>query len=204
MLKRMSIGMSAAALAACGLIGCVDAGKSFDDFSDRVGTTDANTVDRPPSAIFNVTGTFLVSVHAGFETSNDPALYMQMLANWTLTEGATASLDASYTPLCTNSACTEMRAMIPPAIVNNSMVAADGSFEQHITGTLPGGANPLSGTSQPMDGLLHGIILDANTVCGSVTGTVAGLDLAGSTFAAIRVAEITPTSLPQPVVNCPN
>jgi hypothetical protein len=196
--------MSTAALVG-GLIGCVDPGKSFDDFNDRVGTVDASTTDRPPSSIYNVSGTFLVAVHAAFETSNDPAMYMQMLASWTLTEtGTTATLDASYTMLCTNAVCSPMRAMIPPAFPYTSTVAADGTFEATITGTLPGGANPITGNPQPMTGVLHGFMVNADTVCGSVTGEVAGLDLQGSTFGAIRVTDTTPDTLPAPVANCPN
>ncbi len=206
MVKRLSTRLSAAALLVGlgGLVACVDAGKSFDDFSDRVGTTDANTVDRPPSSVQNVTGTFLVAVHAGFETSNDPAYYMQMIVNWTLTDGDQVTLDGTYTPLCVNSSCTEMRTPIPPAWTNVAPVAADGTFSQRLQGTLPGGANPLSGTQQPMDGTLQGAIISADAVCGSVTGTVAGLDLAGSTFGAIRITDTTPANLPPPVANCPN
>jgi hypothetical protein len=185
MVKRLSTRLSAAALLVGlgGLVACVDAGKSFDDFTDRVGTTDANTVDRPPSSIHNVTGTFLLSVHAGFETSNDPAYYVQ---------------------LCVSSACTVMRDPIPPALTNVAPVMADGTFSQALVGALPGGANPFSGTMQAMNGALQGVILDENTVCGTVIGTVAGLDLAGSTFGAIRVTDTTPANLPPPVANCPN
>lgn len=203
MVKGMSTRIGAALLL-CGLVACVDAGRSFDDFSDRVGTTDANTIDRPPSSVHNITGTFLVAVHAGFETSNDPAYYVQLLVNWTLTESDTISLDGSYTPLCTNAACTTMREAIPPALTNVTTVNTDGTFSQGLSGTLPGGANPLSGSPQPLVGTLEGVILDANTVCGSVTGTVAGLDLTGSTFGAIRVTDTAPASLPPPVATCPN
>ncbi len=203
MVKRLSTGLSTAALA-FGLVACVDAGKSFNDFGDRVGTTDANTVDRPPSSIHNITGSFLLSVHAGFETSNDPAYYVQLLANWTLVDGDTVTLDGSFVPLCVNTACTEMRAQIPPALTNVAPVAVDGTFAQALSGTLPGGANPLSGTQQPLMGTLQGIILDENTACGTVTGTVAGIDLTGSTFGAIRVTDTAPASLPPPVANCPN
>ncbi len=203
MVKRLSTGLSAAVLLV-GLVGCVDAGKNFDDFSDRVGTTDANTTDAPPSAVHNITGTFLVSVHAGFETSNDPAYYVQLLVNWTLTDGAAPTLEGSFVPLCVNAACTTMREQIPPALTNVAPVAADGTFSQRIQGMLPGGANPLSGTPQPLDGTLVGAIISENAVCGSVSGTVAGLDLAGSTFGAIRVTDTAPASLPPPVANCPN
>jgi hypothetical protein len=206
MVKRLSTRLSAAALLVGlgGLVACVDAGKSFDDFTDRVGTTDANTVDRPPSSIHNVTGTFLLSVHAGFETSNDPAYYVQLIANWTLADGDQPMLDGSFTPLCVSSACTVMRDPIPPALTNVAPVMADGTFSQALVGALPGGANPFSGTMQAMNGALQGVILDENTVCGTVIGTVAGLDLAGSTFGAIRVTDTTPANLPPPVANCPN
>ncbi len=203
MVKRLSTGLSVAVLLG-GLGACVDAGKSFDDFSDRVGTTDANTIDRPPSSIHNITGSFLVVVHAGFETSNDPAYYVQLLVNWTLNDGDSPTVDGSFVPLCTNSACTTAREQIPPALTNSAPVMSDGSFNQHLLGQLPGGANPLSGSPQPMDGTLQGVILDDNTVCGSVIGTVAGLDLAGSTFGAIRVTDTAPANLPPPVANCPN
>jgi hypothetical protein len=96
-----------------------------------------------------------------------------------------------------------MRAMIPPPIQNVSTVAADGSFQQTVAGTLPGGANPLSGSEQPMTGVLEGVILNADTACGSVSGMVAGIDLAGSTFGAIRVTDTTPDTLPAPLANCP-
>jgi hypothetical protein len=202
MLKLMSTGLSTAALIV-GLVGCVDPGKAFDDFNDRAGTTDASTIDAPPSSLHNITGTFLVSVHAGFESSNDPTFYMQMLVDWTLTE-ATSSLVGTYTPLCTHSTCVTPRVMLPPAIQNTSTVSANGEFEQTIAGQLPGGANPISGTEQPFTGVLHAGIINADTVCGSVTGTVAGLDLTGSTFAAIRVTDTTPAALPAPVASCAN
>jgi hypothetical protein len=180
----------------------VDPGKAFDDFNERAGTTDASTIDAPPSSLHDITGTFLVSVHPGFESTNDPTFYMQMLVDWTLTE-ATSSLAGTYTPLCTHATCATPRVMIPPAIQNVSTVSPDGTFEQTITGTLPGGANPISGTAQPFSGVLRAGIIDADTVCGTVTGMVAGIDLTGSTFAAIRVTDTTPATLPAPVASCP-
>lgn len=202
MLKLMSTGLSTAALI-IGLVGCVDPGKAFDDFADRAGTVDASTVDAPPSSLHNITGTFLVSVHPGFESTNDPTFYMQMLVDWTFTE-ATSTLAGTYTPLCTHATCVTPRVMLPPAIQNTSTVSPNGEFEQTIAGQLPGGANPISGTEQPFSGVLHGGIISDNVVCGSVTGSVAGIDLTGSTFAAIRVTDTTPASLPAPVASCPN
>ncbi len=189
------------------VLGCVDARKSFDEFADRAGFTDASTIDRPPSTISDISGTFLYAVRGGFETSNDPAYYVQFLATFTLTETATgATLDSSLVPLCTAAgACPNGRVELPPPFVTTGMaVATDGTFAGGVVGTLPAAANPLSGTAQALDGAVAGIILSADVVCGDVTGTVAGINLAGSTFAAIRVTDTSPGALPAPVAACPS
>jgi hypothetical protein len=188
------------------LVGCVDPRGNFDDFNGRVGTTDASTVDRPSSSIFNITGDFLLSVRAGFETTNDPTFYIQFVTTFTLTPtGETAVVDGSYLPLCTSSACGGVRSMVPPPLVDNQRaVANDGSFQQPVVGTLNGMANPFSGTEQPLDGLLDATIISADLICGGVTGTAAGINLAGSTFAAIRITDTTAANLPAPLAACPN
>lgn len=187
-----------------GLVGCIDPRGAFNDFSDRTGVTDASTIDGPGGSIFPITGTFLLAVHAGFETSNDPAFYIQFVTTFELTAtGDTALLDGSYVPLCTHATCSE-RTMLPPALVDNDRaVAADGTFAQPVVGMIPGGANPISGTPAALDGLLNGTIISADLICGSVSGEAADLDLAGSTFAAIRVTDTTPAALPAPTAACP-
>ena len=68
-----------------GATGCVDAKGNFDQFADRVGFTDASTIDRAGGDIHDISGTFLYSTRAAFETSNDPAYYNQFIMRSTLT-----------------------------------------------------------------------------------------------------------------------
>lgn len=161
------------------------------------------TVDAPPFAGPDISGTFLVAVHAAFETSNDPALYVQFLVTWAV-EPEPSTLDGSYVPLCTSTTCAVHRAQLPPPLVAiDTALAATGSFDQPLVGTLPGEANPFSGTSQPFDASFHAELRSPDLVCGTLTGVVAGLDLAGSTFAAQRVTDLTPAALPAPIAACP-
>ncbi len=186
--------------------GCVDAKGSFDQFADRVGFTDASTIDRPPSSIFDINGTFLLAAHAAFETANDPDLYVQLLITWDLTvTGDTGTLDASAVPLCVSTACTTHRSMLPPPFLDaDRLVAADGTFMGPIVGLLPGMGNPFSGSALQLNGILQATIISADLVCGSLGGDAGGLSLTGSTFAAIRVTDTSPTALPTPIAACPD
>lgn len=188
-----------------GAAGCIDARGNFDQFADRVGFVDASTADRPPSQIFDVTGTFLLITHAGFETSNSPDYYIQFISRQTLTmDGDTATLTADITPLCTFQTCTE-RNELPPAMNDTTptTVNTDGTFAFIFGGQMPGGANPFSGTMQPLDAHASGTIFSADFMCGDVSGSAAGLDLAGSSFAAYRITDTTPANLPHGEAGCP-
>ncbi len=187
-----------------GAAGCVDAKGNFDQFADRVGFVDASTIDRAGGGLHDITGTFLYSTRAGFETSNDPAFYNQFILRATLTiTGDTGVLDGALTPLCVATTCTE-RSELPPALISEDVVVnADGTYQAVFSGTLPGGANPLSGTPIPLTTNVDGTIMSADFFCGDVSGTAAGLDLTGSTFAAIRITDTTPANLPAPVAACP-
>lgn len=203
MLKSV-LAVGAAGLGA-GASGCIDARGSFDQFADRVGFVDASTVDRPPGNLHDITGTFLMVTHAGFETSNSPEYFIQFLSRNTLTiNGDTGMLHGEVTPLCTFSTCTE-RNELPPALASeDTTVAADGTFTFHFHGQLPGGSNPFSGTMQPLDAIAVGTIMSADFYCGAVSGSAAGLDLAGSTFAAYRITDTTPANLPTGAASCPS
>jgi hypothetical protein len=204
----MMVGVAAAAAAG----GCVDAKGKFLEFDDRVGTTDASTIDRPPSQIYNINGTFLMSVEATF--AQGKGNYVQFLATYTFTEqvNGTALVDASLQPLrvwtanpdreianCpagSNTAC-------PPLVALQMAVDSNGTFSGRFNGTLPAEGNPLSGTAQPLDATMASGMISDDFVCGTATGEVAGLPLAGSTFAAIRVTDTTAENLPAPVIRCP-
>lgn len=187
-----------------GLAGCIDAKGNFDQFADRVGFVDASTIDRAGGGLHDISGTFLYSTRAGFETSNNPDYYNQFIMRSTLTiNGDTGVLDGALTPLCVATTCTE-RSEIPPALLSDDVVVnADGTFQTVFAGTLPGGANPLSGTPIALTTNVNGTIVSADFFCGEVSGSAAGLDLTGSTFAAIRITDTTPANLPAPIAACP-
>lgn len=188
-----------------GATGCVDAKGNFDQFADRVGFTDASTIDRAGGDIHDITGTFLYVTKAGFETSNDPTFYIQFILRSTLTiDGDTATFNGEVTPLCTYTTCTE-RSELPPALVSSeATVNADGTFSTGFSGTLPALANPFSGTPQPLTVQATGTIISADFFCGEVAGSAAGLDLVGSTFSATRITDTTPANLPMAPPNCPS
>jgi len=146
-------------------------------------------------------------VRAGFETTGDPGSYIQAIMTWTLVQdGDTGTLSGSFLGVCVaQGGCPQGRTMVPPPIASPVRpVAADGSFMLPIVGQLPGAANPFSGTPQPLDGVLVGTIESADLACGTVTGTAAGLPLAGSTWAAIRITDTSATGLPPPLAHCPD
>ncbi len=70
-------------------------------------------------------------------------------------------------------------------------------------------ANPITGTDIGVDLTLHGVTRSPDRLCGGVTGTLtpeasSALDLAGSTWAAIRIPPGTVgTALPAPDATCP-
>lgn len=210
-LSRMMLGVVAAAAAS----GCVDAKGKFQEFDDRVGTTDASTIDRPPSQIYNINGTFLMAVEAAFAQGD----YVQYIATYTMTEqpDGTALVDASLQHLRVHQANPDRHiAECPPGsgtactplTATGMVVSSDGTFSGRFAAGigvpgLPAEANPLSGTNQPIDAVLLSGMVSADLVCGDVTGEVAGLPLAGSTFAAIRITDTTPENLPPPVWKCP-
>lgn len=191
-------------VAGLGTGGCVDAKGRFDDYDNRVGTTDASTIDGPEGMIADINGTFLFATDPAFIPGDDPAYEVQFIATWTLTRTANgATLSGTFMPLRTIMSMPD-RHDVPPAITASTAdVALDGTFTQNVNGTLPGDANPVSGTSQPLMGMAMGTIVSADLVCGNLGGSVAGIDLTGSTFAAIRVTNLAPAQLPAPVAHCP-
>jgi hypothetical protein len=73
-------------------------------------------------------------------------------------------------------------------------VAADGSFSFVVGAiSIPGPTNPINGIDVEFDNVvLQGQVLDEDASCGAIEGDVTSpvqSDLAGSTFAAVRVAD---------------
>jgi hypothetical protein len=173
----------------------------FVDAAPDAPLIDASLIDAPVGTVFDITGSFLLAIRAGFEANNDPAFYVQFVTVWQL-QTDPFRLFANHGALCTAAACAE-RSVVTTFDNGKTFVTENGEFQQSITGTLGGMANPFTGTSIPIDAVLHARIISTDLVCGTVTGTSNGLDLAGSTFAAIRVTDTTPSNLPAPVAACP-
>ena len=204
MLERMSTGTWAALVMSIGLIGCVDARSKFDEYDDRVGSVDASTTDAPPSMVYDINGRFLLAVDPAFIPGSDPTTFVQFIATWTLTEqNGSTTVDGRLQPLRVVQSNPDRMPVGAPLVSNGMAVDANGSFSGSFSGMLPGEANPVSGSMQPIASTLDAQIRSVDLVCGTVRGTVAGIDLAGSTFAAIRLTDETPANLPAPVGACP-
>jgi hypothetical protein len=207
MLKALSM------VAACGaLAGCVDARKSFDDYSARVVDSNMSLPDHPLlNKIPDATGHFFMAVHvAAAGSSSKPIL---LVADWKVTDNGDGTGKASYSAsaLTVNGHQVSQgdagdTASQPPQFHATDMpIAMDGTFTAALAGDLPADANPISvGTPVPgVMGVLHGVVLSKDTICGTLTGT-ALVDLSGSTWAGIRIPDgQIGTDLPTPVTACP-
>lgn len=206
MLKALSTRRAHAVVFAVSLVpvaACVDAKGRFDEYDQRLPHIDASNIDSPMvETIPDIDGTWLLAV--------DPAVamgaYVQLKVDWNITvNGSTGMLDGSYQPLRTWGITPPVdapgRTPVGAAITANG-VAVDNtaSFAAHLVGTLPGDANPVSGTEYPVDIILHGTIRSMDVVCGTVTGSVGPLSADGSTFGAVRNPGASPGT---PIGACP-
>ncbi len=190
---------------ALGLGGCVDPTGKFEAFGQRAGTPDPSLIDGPVGMLYDISGTFLFASDTSIAPGSDPAQHVQFLMTYALTRtGSTATLTTSLQPLRVNPGGVYREPIGAPLVDSNIVVSADGTFGARLLGIIPNHANPVSFNSVQLDGIALSTILSADLVCGPFSGTVAGLDLAGSTFGAIRVTDTTPANLPAPVANCPS
>ncbi|MBK9036725.1 MAG: hypothetical protein IPL61_36660 [Myxococcales bacterium] len=182
------------------VVACVDARKRFDEYDERLPHIDASTIDAPiVDMIPDIDGDWLLAVDPSVAQGN----LVQMRVTWNITSaGATGTLDGSYQPLKTFAiASPDERVPVGAPVVANGVAVDDtATFVAHLVGTLPGDANPVSGTEYPLDVNLTGTIRSMDSVCGTATGTVGPLDVGGSTWAAVR---ITGATLPTALGTCP-
>jgi hypothetical protein len=183
-------------------VGCPNPRGEFDKFSDRQSALDLSVQepDLPKGMLSDISGKFLLSVGTTIDM-NKP---LQFIADnrLTLNTDGTGTLDLDLQPL---SAMDRMP--VGNKITRTGIaVAADGSFEI-VAGTvmIPGAANPITGGEIVADLTLVGSIRSVDSYCGTIKGKVLMpimLDLAGSTWSAVRV----PASgvLPPPEVKCPS
>lgn len=194
--RALLITVSAVASAAC-----VDARGRFEEYDERLPKIDASTIDAPMVDMLpDIDGDWLLAVNPTVAAG----LFVQLRVTWDLTAtGATGTLDGNYQPLTTFGLPTDSPNRMPVGaalVANDVPVDNTASFSASLVGVLPGMANPVSGTMYDVDITLSGVIRSADSVCGTVAGTVGPLDVTGSTFGAIRILGAT---LPAPVGACP-
>jgi len=91
--------------------------------------------------------------------------------------------------------------------IDDSVEIVDGAFTlDYSTVTIEGSANPATGADIELSDLvLTGQFIDADAACGPAAGMVSSpleSDLAGSSFAAQRIEDRAPMSLPEPIYSC--
>lgn len=145
-------------------------------------------------SLADVNGTFLLALAAVIA----PETPLQFFATVTFTpEGEGGTIAMNLQPLSLDQLATT----VPREPVGESLdigpvaVTAGGSFELPILDPVmvTGAANPITGSDIVATLNLSGSIQSEDIFCGTVTGMVTAplmLDLAGSTFAAVRVPSV--------------
>ena len=201
----------ALAIVAPGLLGCVDPGKRFDDFNERV-------IDAGPAgpscegALQDINGEFLVTLAPGFF----PDRLLQFIATVELTTGAgTGTADFSFQPIYAEICAENMgepemtgTPVGDPLEATGVEIDGAGAYEfMFDEAQVDGRANAVSCGAILADITLTGIIQSPDVWCGEASGMVKAptpANLEGSTFGAIRIEEGTVgEDLPDPQPVCP-
>ncbi len=137
-------------------------------------------------------GDFLMSIRGGFAPEGPPLRYRVTYA----VDPVTAALSYSATALRVDDA----QPIGAPVTATGAALGEDASFVGPFAGELPGEANPFSGTTGVVDAMKLGRVVDADRLCGTMTGAIGALPLDGSTWGAVRIIGST---LPAPSFACP-
>lgn len=148
-------------------------------------------------------GNFLLAV----STVIAPDLPLQFLAEQNVTdEGGEPTLWLTLQPLAiAQGQVTQPRTPVGELSDFPGVPVTNGSFEvEAVSMGVPGAANPISGSDLVASLVLRGTFISEDFYCGEVDGEVTVplmAPLAGSTFAAVRIAD--PMTLPLDVtINC--
>lgn len=173
------------------------------------GTTDATTGSTTDFAtdtglevdVPDFSGDFLLAV----ATPLDPTLPLQYIATFDYTPsgvgGGTVDVELQPLALDTGSTTTPRTFFGPPLAYPGVPVTSDGTFAIPV-GVLNVAAetNPLFFIdAQAIMVVFNSQVVDADNVCGTLTGQLVfpvASPLDGTTFAAVRVADVLPASLP--------
>lgn len=186
--------LSLSAVASLTLVGCVDARADYDDFGGRLvdagsGDVDGEVVSELPA----VDGEWFLAVRPNLP--EDRIIRFRATIDITAVTANTGLIDVTAQPLSVADATAVGEAFV----ALEQEVQSDASFDAPFVGTLPGAANPVSGTNADIDAVLVAQLRNDDFMCGELTGMAGPLPLAGTTWAAVR---ITGETLPTPVFRC--
>ncbi len=160
-----------------------------------------------PGEPADITGTHLFALGASI-SPNTPLQFIATVQAATTADGGSVSIDFQPLALDVGSTTTPRTPVGELLSLPAATVDADGCFSVDLGEvSVTGMANPITGSDIRATLAVEGSIQSPDFWCGIVTGNVTMplmLDLAGSTFAATRVASTDPASLPTDVVfACP-
>lgn len=186
-----------------------DPERKFDDFLEQTEEEreDAGAMPDFGGALADISGTFYLAVAASLA----PTLPLQFVTDVTLEiapDGSGGTMDLTLQPLSLDpgQTLTPREPVGDPFMFADIPVDAAGTFVLD-TGeiTLPGAANPISGSPIVATIILNGNIQSEDLWCGTADGMVTSPinnPLEGSTFAAVRIEDAA--NLPDDiVVMCP-
>lgn len=130
-------------------------------------------------------GTYFAALTAVPVASSTP---FQLLADITV-DGNAMTLEFTYLSLDVLSTTSPREPVGMSFQVNDVSIEEDGAFSFPLALSIPGAANPITGSDIQAEVELNGDIVDGK-LCAAVAGMVtvpANIDLTGSTFAAIPV-----------------
>jgi hypothetical protein len=149
-----------------------------------------------------IAGVYLIALETSLG-SDLPLQFVLRIDNVGVTADGTTA-DFEFRPLSLDQGETLTPRVCLPELLTYSGVEidADGDFELNMgLVVVSGEANPITGSEMQLISVLLGHIEDSDTMCGVVEGTLVSpveFDLEGSTFAAVRLADLgcTPQNLP--------
>lgn len=158
-------------------------------------------------SLADINGTFLLALAAVIA----PEFPLQFYATVTFTPdgvGGSVALELQPLSLDPQTTTTPRQPVGDSLMVGPAMVNAAGTFDLPITEPVmvTGMANPITGSDIVATLNLAATIQSEDLFCGTVTGAVTSpleLDLAGSTFAAVRVPSVDMLPVDPITVACP-
>lgn len=188
--------------------GCPDPEARLDEFLEA----SEEDRDAPPakmdlaSTLADINGDFFLALAVA--TASDLPLQFYTTATLVQSGDGTGILTLSLQPLAIDpgETLTPRTPVGDPLVIEDIVVSEEGAFAADLGEIeLVAAANPILGLDITTTIALEGFIQDENLFCGNVTGMVSAptdLDLAGSTFAAVRVDSVD--ELPEMfAIKCP-